>query len=503
VVNVGPEGKPTEIIEAGQHAWEGYLALCRVDCDAFNEFVLRDENGGPIEQMPMHEEMQAGLDEQQYVVVMAHPESGKTQQLGVGRVLKELGTNREARLVLLNNVQDGAKKTLGSIKKYLERSAELRAVFPRLLPGNLWRDDQITVERDGFSRDPSIYCIGYHGALLGARVDGAVVDDLPDFENTRTENARRELSSWFKTTFLTRLTEHAWCAFLCNAWHEEDLSHELAEEGWLLLRYPVIGKDGTSTWPSRWPLTRIAKWRKKLGELEFARMFLCKPRDPGAETFGPEALELALRRGRGYQLLEEGLDRIVRDGIVVTGVDIGRSRRAKGGQSAVSTNLVRPNGRRQLLRLWQGRVGARELLRRIGEPGRLFPGSFTVVEDNGVQGHLVELAQELGEQFEIVGPVYPFQTGKNKHDPELGIDAMAAEFEHGHWLLPSGRGGKEKDAPTMTRALIRQLRAYVPGQHPGDALMATWMARTWGLERLARLRRGPAKRAGIRALVLG
>src|SRR6185369_6084980 len=109
----------------------------------------------------------------------------------------------------------------------------------------------------------------------------------------------------------------------------------------------------------------------------------------------------------------------------------------------------------------------------------------TVVEDNGVQGHLVELAQELGEQFEIVGTVHPFQTGKNKHDATLGIDAMAAEVEHGRWRLPSGLAGKERGAPEAVRALVRQMRAYVPGQHPGDALMATWMARTWGLERLA------------------
>ncbi len=186
----------------------------------------------------------------------------------------------------------------------------------------------------------------------------------------------------------------------------------------------------------------------------------------------------------------------------MTGVDIGRSRRAKGGQSAVSTLLVRPEGGRQLLRLWQGRVGARELLRRIGEPGRLFPGSFTVVEDNGVQGHLVELAQELGEQFEIVGPVFPFQTGKNKHDAELGIDALAAEVESGKWKLPSGLLGREHGAPEGTRMLVRQMRAYVPGQHPGDALMATWMARTWALERLARGRKR-RRPGGIRALVIG
>jgi hypothetical protein len=499
------------VVEAGQHSWEGLVRLAREDPDVMAEFVLRDEETGkPVRQEQMHTEMQGAVTADGLVVVESCPESGKTQQLGVARVLFELGRKPGSRLVLLGNVQDGAIKTLSVVKRYMERSQELRAVFPRLLPGNvLWTATAITVERDSFSKDPSVYCLGYHGALLGARVDGAVVDDFLDFENTRTESARRDCGSWFRTTFMTRTTAEAWVAFLCNSWHEEDLSHELVADGWKHLRYPVLNADGSSAWPERWPIHRIEEARRRLGPLEFARMFLCRPRDPGAETFGPEALRLALSQGRGYGLVPGLADPVGGvDRLIVTGVDIGASRKARGGASAIASILISP-ARRQVLRLWTGRVGAKELLWRVGEAARAFPGSYVVVENNGVQSHLVELANEFGEELSIPAPVLPFTTGKNKQDSQLGVDAMGAELEAGRWRLPSGRRGPAPGAmpeawsPDLVKALVRQLRAYVPGEHPGDLLMALWMARTWGMTRLARLKAPPRRGGSVGVRLIG
>jgi hypothetical protein len=491
---------PTKV-EAGRYAYESLIALCREDVNAFCEFVLRDEeHGTPIEQGRMHVEMQDAYDRHGFVIILAHPESGKTQQLGVGRTLFELGRNPDLRTVFLNNTQDGGTKTLRSAKKYLERSEELRAVFPHLKPGGLWREDAITVERRTFSKDPSIYCLGFHGNILGARIDRAVVDDLLDFENTRTDAARRDASSWFKRTFLTRLSAQAKLAFLTNAWHEEDLAHELEADGWVTLRYPVLDAAGRSTWPSQWPLARIAEWRKRLGELEFTRMFLCRPRDPGAEVFGPESIAKALARGKGYGLLKYlDPDDVPEGAFVVTGVDLGASRKMTGGVSAMETVLFYPTGTRQLVGARSGRWSGRAILRNLSEVGDAF-GGVVVVEDNGVQRYIRELADEEGDHYEITVPVLPFYTGRNKHDETLGIDAMAAEFEGGRWRFPSGRGGLA--VPEEVKKLNGELRAYAPNAHAGDRLMALWMARTWGLQRLQRMRRGE-KRGGVRVSVIG
>lgn len=491
------DDKAPQRIEAGRYAYESLIALARHDVNTFNEFVLRDEEtGATVEQEPMHVEMQRAYDVHRFIEVMAHPESGKTQQLVVGRTLHELGNDPTERHVFLNNGQDGSKKSLGAVKKYIERSEELRAVFPKLRPGNLWREDAIVVEGAGLSKDPSVYCLGFHGNITGARIDRAKVDDMLDFENTRTASSRADAISWFKRTFLTRLTNRASLAFLTNAWHEEDLAHTLEDEGWFTLRYPVLNAQGQSTWPSRWPLHRIEEWRKRLGALEFARMFLCEPRDPGAVSFQPEWLRAALRRGVGYGFANT-IEEPPRGSMIVTGCDIGASKRMSGGKTTMMTICVHSSGMRQLVAARSGRWSGGALMSNLVDVAERF-GGVMIVEDNGIQSHLVELANE--ENVAVPAPVLPFQTGRNKYDLVLGVDAMANEFEANRWLLPSGRTGKAGDVPDLVRVLLGEMRTYTPGAHPGDHLMGLWFARTWALRRLRALQRGAGAKVHVRSV---
>jgi hypothetical protein len=59
-------------------------------------------------------------------------------------------------------------------------------------------------------------------------------------------------------------------------------------------------------------------------------------------------------------------------------------------------------------------------------------------------------------------------TGRNKHDPQFGVESLAVEFERGQWVVP--------DSP-MTRTWMRELLAYNPAGHTGDRVMASWLAR--------------------------
>lgn len=526
--------------EAARSAREAHLELCRNDVNAFIEYVLVDEETGKyLEQAPLHVKMQRAMDEQTpgylqsanddeelkpeekggaRLVVMAHPESGKTNQLGVGRVLWLLGKNPNLRLVLLGNVQGGAKKALSVIKRYIENGGgkagchRLREVFPELLPSKLlWTADQIIIARTVTSKDPTIQCIGFHGAIMGSRVDGVVADDLLDYEVTRNENARKELSSWWTSSVMSRLTARAWVVFLTNAWHPHDLAHELEKKGWQTLRFPVLDEStGKPTWKDRWPLWRINSVRTNdFTELEFARAFLCKPRDDGAITFLPEALEKCKAKGRGYKLISYLPEEMVEEGaLVVSGVDLAATRKMTGAVSCIFTLYIHPNGMRQPVSIRSGRWSGREILAQLAEVGDAF-GGIAVVEDNGTQRYLVEIAQEAGEDIDSVGiPVLPFTTGKNKVDAILGVDSMAAEFESGRWIVPVGgaelRGGKRLYIPDKeTRAWLEELGAYDPNTHAGDRLMAAWMARTYAVRVLRRRRAAREGQGASKVTVVG
>lgn len=403
----------------------------------------------------------------------------------IGRVLWELGRNPNLRVMLLYNAEEAAMNTLSSIKKYIEESDELRAVFPNLRRGSVWKDDSIIVARTVFDRNPSVIAVGYNSRRIGgSRIDLLIVDDLLDQAVTGTEAQRRKLSSWVKITVFTRLAAEAMVAFLTNAWHPRDLAHELVKErGWHQLKRPIRNPDGAIWW-SWWTEERLRQKRKDLGPLEYARSFECNPRDDGSRVFRPEHVEYALERGKGYGFIHS-LDIMPDRCLVVTGVDLaaGDDTKKQGARTALCSVFFHPNQDRQVARLRSGRWRARQILEELGIVGNLFPRNhWIVVENNGVQRWILDLANE--NEMDVGVALVPFQTGRNKTDPRLGVASMSAEYESKRWILPSSCETEEEQAEV--ESLVSQMIDYVPEAHTGDALMAKWMAREIGRKIFAR-----------------
>lgn len=494
----------------GLASWDSLKQLARADIDTFCEFVLRQRaavgqptpparkssgkkgiGGLPLTQHRIHVEMQSAIDRDRHVVILGAPETGKTVQ-GVGRILFELGNDTARQYLCLGNTQTAAKKSLSMVKQYIEESAELEAVFPKLKPGGLWTTESITVERESASRDPSVQTAGYHGDILGSRLDGILADDCLDFENTRNERMRREFDEWIRTTVLSRELDGAWCAFLTNAWHERDQVSLFAKDGWRVLRYPVLDGNGEPTWPERYPLRRIEEIRRKMPR-DFVRLYLCRPRSDADKTFIPESVASCRELGRHHTLLERAPEWLhdLPGGIVVSGVDLGASRRTKGGKTVLASIYVHPNGQIQPIGCKSGRGGSSWLFEQMGDVAERY-GGVMVVEDNAIQKMLVEIAQERGEEIPV--PVVPFQTGRNKVLPETGIATMAAEMDADGWILPDDIGDGELEA------FYADLDSYDPEAHTGDHLMAFWMARTWAKKKLRRARSEGGSRIGARGI---
>lgn len=474
--------------------------LCRKDVNAFVEYVIRDaQTGETIEQNDFHLQFQRELTARKQIVVISHPESGKTSQ-AIGRVLFELGRNPNLRVMLLYNAEEAASNTLSSIKKYIEESVELHAVFPNLRRGSVWKDDAIIVARTAYDRNPSVIAVGYNSKRIGgSRVDLLIIDDLLDLAVTMTEVQRRKISGWVKNTVFTRLTDGSMVLFLTNAWHPRDLAHELVKDrGWFEIKRPIRNPDGTISW-SKWNEERLAAKRKDMGALEYARSFECNPRDDGSRVFRPEHIELALKRGDGYGFLHS-MDIMPDNSLVVSGIDLaaGDDMKKVGARTAIVSVFFHPNQDRQVVRIRSGRWRARQILNEVAAVGHLFPRNhWIVVENNGVQRYILDLANE--HDMNVGVALVPFQTGRNKTDPRFGVASMAAEYEARRWILPSSCETEEEQAEV--EVVVSQMIDYVPEAHTGDALMAKWIAREIGRRIFARFF-GPGATGGsiVRAI---
>lgn len=446
------------------------VEAAREDIDAFACVVMRDEKTGlPLDQAPMHSAWHQLADEHDRLVLLAAIESGKSSQLSVTRTLWLLGKDPTLRIGIVSNTSGQSVKLLRTIKRYIESSAELHAVFPHLRPSeDNWTNQSITVQRPIVSKDPSIQALGIHGNILGSRLDVLIGDDLLDVENTRTAASREDCFRWFQASCLSRLTAKARVLIIGTPFHPDDILHKLAVlPAWKAFRYPVLDNDGKPRWPERWPMERIQQRRAELGPLEFARQLLCIARSDEEARFKKQWIDVCLLRGAGKQLVY-GIDKLPPGFKTYTGVDLAVQQKDASDSTCLFSIALHPNGDREVLNIETGKWGGPEIVSRIIETHRRYM-SVCVVENNAAQDFIVQFARG---QFAV--PIRPFTTGRNKAHPEFGVESMAAEMAGRKWIIPS-RGGQA--AHPELHQWIQEMLFYQPSAHTGDRLMASWFAR--------------------------
>ena len=392
-----------------------------------------------------------------------------TTQLSVARTLFALGRDPTLRIAIVSNTARQSEKVLRSIKRYIESSAELHAVFPDLRPvADQWTSHAITVRRKTMSKDPSIQAIGVHGSILGARLDLLIIDDLLDTDNTRTTKGREDCFMWVQANCLSRLTAIGRVLVVGTAFHPDDTLHRLARmPGFKAFRYPVLTNEGEPRWPERWPASRIARVKDTLGPLEFARQLLCVARSEDESRFKKEWIDWCLARGAGKDLVW-GMDKLPPGFKTYTGVDLAVQQKDASDLTCLFTIAVHPNGDREVLCIESGKWSGPEIVSRIIETHQRFM-SICIVENNAAQDFIVQFARG---QFSV--PIKPFTTGRNKAHPEFGVESIAAEIAGRKWIIPSHNGAPAR--PEIDK-WVQEMLFYSPAAHTGDRLMASWFAR--------------------------
>lgn len=461
--------------------------VCREDVNEFCRFVGRDaETGKKIRQERIHEEFQFLANHCPRLILMSHPESGKTTQLGVWRTLWKLGDNTNLRVVVLSKTDKNATKVTRSIKEYIEKSEELAEVYPDLLPSQPWTDSFFTVRRTVYSKDPTVQALGIDGSPSGSRIDILIIDDALDLENTLSAAERKRVLRRIRGAFLDRLSSDGVVIFLTNAWHPDDAAHIFEKESnrgeadWMVARFPVIYEDGRLSWPDKWPEERIEKARTDLGPLEFARAHLCKARDEGESPFDKDAVELAVETPKieGIGLVYSvHVNDLPPGAAIYTGVDLAVTKKTGSHLTALTTSLLWPEDMsRQLLWCEAGRWSSREIRDRIIDHHHRYGATF-IVENNAAQRWIIDIIynqSDLPPEERVLPSIIPFTTGKQKAHPQFGVEGLSTEIASGHWMFPTT--GPDEPVKNVIE-LIGEMLYYTRGAHTGDRLMSLWFSR--------------------------
>jgi hypothetical protein len=484
-----------EALDDAQRWLEDEIELARTDPALFCGHVLRhDRTGKPITMATMHDEWHGLMSAYSRLILWSHVEGGKTTQL-TGRLAWEIGRDTHKRFAIVGISQGAASKILVSVQKYLE-SEQFKEVFPEVKPGPLWTKTAFTVKRNVYSKDPTLQAVGARGHIVGARLDGVILDDVIDHQSTRTPEQRRETLVWYLSEIVGRLTEDAFVWVVGNAYYSDDFMHELAlKHGFRWARYPVANDQGEPNFPGEWTKERIRKKEDELGgkgSPEAKRQLYCVPRSDESSRVQQAWIDACLARGEGLGMpgrisperlaeLSVPLDPERPEAGYIpatthTGVDIGVGKGKKHAKTVRFTLLRYPTGDMRVVGLEAGRWSAPEIVSGILADQERF-NSLVAVESNGAQKFLIDNAREEDKGAEMT--VLPHNTGSNKNNPVLGLESVFADLARQRFIIPSVRteGGRLIGATPEIREWIQGMLDYSPDAHTSDFLMACWIAR--------------------------
>lgn len=544
---------PEERVRYGIRALGARFEKARRDPIAFFDATMLSEHTQErIKAAPHQRVLLSFIHHHARAVVIMPPGVSKTFSSAVyGMWLA--GQDHTTRGLFVSATQEQASKPLVLVRDHIEGNPRVRGVFPGLRRSprkkDKWTATALTIQRPLGIRDPTFKAVGYQGkGIAGSRVNFILVDDLLNDENTNTPESREKMRTWFFQIVRSRLDpgSQSKVVFCNTVYHPEDLAHTLWKEtGWPTLRMTiegdvyvynaredwepkraVRGADGkiewldelrpandnevdpeapnrlasndpdptneTPLWPGRFPRDEIERLRKDFHPIIFNRLYLADCRNDDTAWCKQEWFDQCLRRGR--DLGHFAFRPEWREGTpCFTGLDLAVGKSEKNDWTAFFTFTILHDGTRLILDIDYGRWSMPEIVQRAIRKHEAF-GSVIRVENVGAQDYLRQALVEADKTIPVRGHT---TTGEGKAHPTFGVHSIFNEFFNRAWAIPNAPG---RPLLAQVARFRQECLYYMPDNHTGDVLMASYFAReqarAWG----ALTRKGGAKRGSFAML---
>lgn len=257
------------LIEQTQGALNEYASILRQKILEEDRIDLLAEEVLGYNLETHHEEILASQQEpvDGKQMTLAFRGAGKSTVGTITRVIFEILKNPNLRILIASNTQIQAEIFLREIKNHFEANDKLKQIFGDYV-GPKWDSREIIVKpRTKHHKESTVTCIGVGGPTASRHYDIIVADDLVDEENARTELQRERLFIWFYKSLIPTLVASGKIYLLGTRWHPNDLYGYIIKNTPLikLLVIPAIKEDGTSAWPSEWPIDKLLKIKAEVG----------------------------------------------------------------------------------------------------------------------------------------------------------------------------------------------------------------------------------------------
>lgn len=163
-----------------------------------------------------------------------------------------------ARICLVSSTDGKARTFMRAIKQTLERQRVIDIWGDQV--GSTWTDHEITMSgRTEIHAEASLMCLGAgSGSITGRHFSLAVIDDICDFDSTRSELQRDRLREWYLSSFMPTMLSDGKVIAAGTRYHYMDIWELLSVRlNYNTLILPPIKPDGTAQCPFLQPLDDV------------------------------------------------------------------------------------------------------------------------------------------------------------------------------------------------------------------------------------------------------
>lgn len=503
VVVVRPEARPRDQLEPE------YQRMLDFSSDGFKRFF--DEFSGHT--LPAHAEDWVGqFCEYRNLMLNVPPGHIKTTVFSVWLPMWLLARDRDEQILLISMTWPFARDNANEIAYNLEFNDHLIEVFGRFAPEKQnekqpWRPSQGQLLVAGRSRvatsgQMSVESRGRGQQILGKRATVVVVDDMTDASVSKSETQRLDEIQWLREKVFTRImpleedSGSGRAVIVGQRVHYKDVYGTLEKDVYVrdpvkkgqklwtvikrpaVIRWPDEDRDHPEPivlWPELFSYDELMVQYERLGSTIFETMYQQNPLPEDARLVDQAWWDGCRDYDRpGYRGAKD--DPAFLPVARVLSIDPGVKR--FHGLSVWDVPYIPMSeayyGQLVEAKHWQGpQKSIVEELERCVRDYRL---DYIIMEKVSFTEWLEgdPVYQELKKKVRII----PHTTGKNKGDPERGIESMSREIEMGRIRLPYG----DDKGKRMSQLFEDEANVWPFGDHD-DVLMTGWFVK-WNWRRL-------------------
>ncbi len=452
-----------------------------------------------------------------YLVVELPGGHAKTSLISVKLPIWRLCRDPDDRICIMQKAIEQAKDVIRSIQREMTHNQKLTELYGPFKPpsdddGYPWSTTTMRVagNRDTAEKTNSVHAYGWSSTdIMGNRFKIFLGDDFVTSDNSDTPEKRqkirtKEATEWTKTLIGAPNPRYILMGtpmFFDDAFEEKrDKASdylgpgdwrgpgEVDKSGFVFIRRSAEKgrRAGRTLWPKQadWPY--LEEQKQTFGYTDYLRRMCCEVGDPELAIFKEVALKGGTEEKTGISYpgcldYERCLGDSRSGWRVICGADPSSGKdTGAAGQFAHVTIGVDKEKNVNLIDLFTAPVPMSRREDNDPEPpdGKSQIGTiihrhwkygalYTVIESNSQQYAWITTVKEADPLVRVK----PHQTGRNKTQPEIGVESMAGLVESGKLRIPYGNAESRRKSDELINQLIRY-----PYFSLSDLVMALWFA---------------------------